>query len=111
MTPRRAAFWAACALTAVTFGGVPALAADDAVPGEKSHGFAIFGDLKYGADFTHFDYANPDAPKGGTVTQLGLGTFDSLNPFIIKGTPASGAASIYDTLMKDARDEPAPNLQ
>ena len=107
MTPRRAAFWAACALTAVTFGGVPALAADDAVPGEKSHGFAIFGDLKYGADFTHFDYANPDAPKGGTVTQLGLGTFDSLNPFIIKGTPASGAASIYDTLMKDARDEPA----
>lgn len=87
-------------------GAGPAAAAESVAPGERSHGFAIHGDLKYGPDFTHFDYVNPDAPKGGTVTQLALGTFDSLNPFIIKGSPASGSGSIYDTLMKQSLDEP-----
>jgi microcin C transport system substrate-binding protein len=72
----------------------------------RSHGFAIHGDLKYGPDFTHFDYVNPDAPKGGTVTELTIGTFDSLNPFIIKGTPAGASGAIYDSLMKASRDEP-----
>ncbi|MBP5858989.1 ABC transporter substrate-binding protein [Marivibrio halodurans] len=73
---------------------------------ERHHGFAIHGDLKYGPDFPHFDYVNPDAPKGGTVTRLGRGTFDSLNPFIIKGTPAGAAAAVYDTLMTQPMDEP-----
>ena len=51
-----------------------------------AHGVAMHGDLKYGPEFEHFDYVNPDAPKGGTVTFASIGTFDTLNPFIIKGT-------------------------
>ena len=62
-----------------------------------SHGIAMHGDLKYSSDFTHFDYTNPDAPKGGSVKQWALGTFDSFNSFIIKGTPADGLGLIYDT--------------
>ena len=58
-----------------------------------SHGISVFGDLKYGPDFEHFDYVNPDAPKGGEMHFRGTGassTFDSLNPFILKGEPAQG---------------------
>src|SRR5580704_4198080 len=52
-----------------------------------SYGFSLYGDpLKYPADFKHFDYVNPDAPKGGTVRFGDIGTFDNLNPFILKGT-------------------------
>ncbi len=74
-----------------------------------SHGISTFGDLKYPADFTHFDYVNPDAPKGGTMSFRGTGasrTFDSLNPFILKGEPAQGIERIYDTLLVRAYDEP-----
>ncbi|MFG1490478.1 ABC transporter substrate-binding protein, partial [Oceanospirillum sp. HFRX-1_2] len=70
------------------------------------HGLAMHGDLKYPADFSHFDYVNPDAPKGGTLKQAALGTFDSLNPFIIKGVPATGIGLIYDSLMESSADEP-----
>src|ERR687892_1816869 len=55
-----------------------------------SHGISAFGDLKYPADFEHFDYVNPDVPKGGTMSFRGTGasqTFDSLNAFILKGEP------------------------
>lgn len=61
---------------------------------------------KYPAGFKHFDYVNPDAPKGGTLRQAGFGSFDSLNPFISKGTPASGIDVIYDTLARSSLDEP-----
>lgn len=71
----------------------------------EQHGIAMHGDLKYPPDFSHFDYVNPDAPKGGTVVQSAIGTFDSFNPFIIKGTPASGVGLIYDTLLARASDE------
>lgn len=81
----------------------PARAADDAKP---AHGLAMHGDLKYGPDFKHFEYVNPNAPKGGTVRMGSVGTFDSFNPFIIKGTSASASGFIYDTLMDDAADEP-----
>jgi len=70
-----------------------------------SHGFALNHALKYPADFKHLDYANPDAPKGGLVIQEGIGTFDSLNPFIIKGNAAFQTSLIYDTLMKQVSDE------
>ena len=53
-------------------------------------GMSLFGDLKYGPDFPHFDYVNPDAPKGGTVRYSAIGTFDTLNPFVVKGVPAAG---------------------
>ena len=72
----------------------------------KGHGIAMHGDLKYGPDFTHFDYVNPDAPKGGELRLYGLGTFDSFNPFIIKGNPDNDSGRIYDTLMVGSADEP-----
>ncbi|MEL6838434.1 MAG: extracellular solute-binding protein [Pseudomonadota bacterium] len=75
-----------------------------------SHGYSAFGDLKYGPDFTHFGYANPDAPQGGTMSQrqlYGATTFDSLNIFIIKGDSAPEIIHhVYDSLMVRAYDEP-----
>ncbi len=70
------------------------------------YGLSLFGDLKYPANFTHFDYVNPDAPKGGTVKYAAIGTFDTLNPFTLKGVPADGVGLIFDTLMSPAADEP-----
>ncbi len=76
--------------------------------GDKVHGFAMHGQPKYPADFTHYDYVNPDAPKGGTVklsvVSRGSG-FDSFNPYITKGDPASGLGLMYDTLTKRSDDE------
>ncbi|KGK41575.1 hypothetical protein LH51_13575, partial [Nitrincola sp. A-D6] len=72
-----------------------------------THGIAMHGDLKYPADFTHFDYVNPDAPKGGRVVQSAVGSsFDSFNPFIVKGTPAEGIGLLYDSLTTKSDDEP-----
>jgi len=61
---------------------------------------------KYPADFKHFDYVNPDAPKGGKFRQAGFGGFDSLNPFISKGVSANDIDLIYDTLARQSLDEP-----
>lgn len=71
----------------------------------------MHGDVKYAPDFTHLEYVNPDAPKGGTLKVSALGTYDSLNPFVIKGTSAAGLlylgqAMIYDSLMEQSYDEP-----
>ncbi len=71
------------------------------------HGSSLFGELKYGPDFTHFDYVNPDAPKGGRVRLSSVGSFDSLNPFSFKGNPAGSVRMIYDTLMQSSIDEPS----
>ena len=79
---------------------VPALA------GERVHGLALHGDLKYGPDFEHFDYADPEALKGGNVRLATIGTFDSLNPFILRGRAASGLRAVFDTLTVNAEDEP-----
>ena len=79
-----------------------AVAADEPQP---AHGIAMHGDLKYGPDFKHFDYVNPDAPKGGNIRLGAIGGFDSLNPFIIKGNSAGGASFVYDTLLTSSADE------
>lgn len=71
-----------------------------------SHALSMYGDVKYPQSFTHFDYVNPDAPKGGSFKQATIGSFDSLNPFIVKGNAASGITMIYDTLLKQSNDEP-----
>lgn len=76
---------------------------------EPQHGLSAFGDLKYPKDFTHFDYVNPDAPKGGQISQIGTAgrtTFDSFNDFILKGDPAQGLVLLFDSLMVRAFDEP-----
>ena len=74
---------------------------------QPKHGLSLFGDLKYPADFKHFDYVNPDAPKAGTIKYEAIGTFDSFNPFILKGVSVAGADSMFDTLMAHSDDEPA----
>jgi microcin C transport system substrate-binding protein len=78
--------------------------------GQTRHGLSAFGELKYAPTFKHFDYVNPDAPKGGriiTVSPYALNTFDSFNPFILKGDPVYHVAELmFDTLMVRASDEP-----
>ncbi len=70
-----------------------------------AHGLALYGDLKYGPNFRHFDYVNPDAPKGGNVRLAATGTFDNLNPFILKGVLAAGSFFPFDTLTVNSSDE------
>jgi len=85
--------------------------ADDAI---ESHGLSAFGDLAYPPDFTHFSYVNPDAPKGGTFSQIGPDqlynqnflTFNSLNTFILKGDAAQGMELTFASLMVRSGDEP-----
>ncbi|WP_052045933.1 extracellular solute-binding protein [Candidatus Paracaedibacter symbiosus] len=73
---------------------------------EKTHGFSSFNNLKYPVDFTHFDYTNAEASKGGQLNLGALGTFDSLNPYIVKGTPVGGIGLTYARLLNEARDRP-----
>ncbi len=80
----------------------PALASSDAI---TSHGIAMHGDLKYSAGFDHFEYVNPDAPKGGKARLASIGTYDSLNPYILKGTAAAGIGMLFDTLTVHSQDE------
>jgi microcin C transport system substrate-binding protein len=84
-----------------------ALAMAPQASAEPRHGLSLFGDLKYPANFKNFDYVNPDAPKGGTVKYAAIGTFDTLNPFQLKGNKESGEGLIFDTLMARSYDEPA----
>jgi len=70
------------------------------------HGYSLYGDLKYRSGFTHFEYVNPDALKRGTVKLASIGTFDSLNPFILKGVTPSGIGLLFDTLTDQSADEP-----
>ncbi|MSO68728.1 MAG: ABC transporter substrate-binding protein [Alphaproteobacteria bacterium] len=85
----------------VSFGSAFALADDGLY---VSHGIAMHGDLKYGPD-QGFDYVNPDAPKGGTLRLASVGTYDNLNPFIIKGVAADGINLVFETLMEPSSDE------
>lgn len=77
--------------------------------GSPVHALALHGEPMYGPDFTHFDYANPDAPKGGTLTlpNKRFLTFDTFNPFNIKGTVAVYLGMMHDSLMTDGLDEPS----
>ena len=71
------------------------------------HALTLYGEpAKYPASFKHFDFVNPDAPKGGELRQSGFGGFDSLNPFINKGVAADDIGLIYDTLTRHSLDEP-----
>ncbi len=86
----------------ITFGVISCNSVADI---NKSHAIAMHGSAKYAADFTHFDYTNPDAPKGGSLKLATQGTFDSLNPFIAKGNAAGEIGLIYDTLTTSSADE------
>mgnify|MGYP003577527686 CR=1 FL=1 len=71
------------------------------------HSLSLFGETRYPADFKHFDYVNPGAPKGGVARQIAHGTFDSFNVAIagVKGAVAGGVSRIYETLMVQSLDE------
>jgi len=75
-------------------------------PPQPSYGLSLWGTLKYPKDFKHFDYVNPEAPRGGEVKVAASGSFDSLNPFIVKGNKAPGIAAIFESLMVGSLDEP-----
>jgi microcin C transport system substrate-binding protein len=70
-----------------------------------TNGISVIGELKYKPDFKHFDYVNPDAPKGGDLRLTELGTFDNLNPVVNKGNLVTGIGLVYETLMKSSLDE------
>lgn len=94
-----------CAAGAVSF-ALLLLCCAPAVAGKADgHGLSMYGDLKYPAGFTHFDYVNPAAPKGGALRLAELGTFDNLNPYILKGMSAPGLGMTFDTLMEGSQDE------
>ena len=107
----------------VLVAGAGALAAGLTQPGDaaagadgeiESHGISSFDDLKYPPGFTHFDYVNPDAPKGGVFSQIGSTrqynqnflTFNTLNGYILKGDAALGIESTFASLMSSSGDEP-----
>ncbi|MGO2392786.1 MAG: extracellular solute-binding protein, partial [Halomonas sp.] len=80
---------------------------NNVVPVETVHGLSLYDSPELPEDFAYFPHVNPHAPKGGTITHTAVGaSFDSINPFIIRGTPASGISQIYDTLMASNPDEP-----
>jgi microcin C transport system substrate-binding protein len=103
----------AAALTAPTLTALQAAmptsaaAQTTAAPKTWRHGLSLFGDLKYPAGFKHFDYVNPNAPRGGMARQIAFGTFDNFNYVVagVKGSVAAGLNNIYDTLMAQAMDE------
>ncbi|MDX2289570.1 MAG: extracellular solute-binding protein [Hyphomicrobiaceae bacterium] len=110
-------FGLGCALlAAVLSGAVRALADPLAAPTASAvqnvrsptqHAIAMHGKPRHPADFTAFDYVNPDAPKGGRITIGVLGTYDSLNPLIVKGIPAAGLRDfVFETLLTRGLDEP-----
>jgi microcin C transport system substrate-binding protein len=97
--------WAAGALLAGA-----ALVAADAVRAQEagvtiSHGYNYFGELKYGPDFTHLDYVNPDAPKGGEISISAQGSFDSMNPYSSKGLAGALSTIGYERIMTGTADE------
>ena len=101
MTPCPFRFWMPAFLT-IFLGAMSAQAAE-------RHGLSAFELLKYPADFKHFEWVNPDAPKGGRLALIGPAartTFDNLNAFILKGDAAQGLDLLFDSLMTRSTDEP-----
>lgn len=71
----------------------------------KSHGISTFGDLALPADFTHLPYVNPDAPKGGEMSQWAPGSFDSFNPYTIQGNAAALSSIFYESILSGTLDD------
>lgn len=91
----------------LTFALAAPAAAQNLAPGTgPRHAIAMHGDILYPADFRHYRHVNPDAPKGGEVRFHALGTFDSLNPWIIRGTPNGLVGLTVESLMVPSPDEP-----
>ncbi|MEO5806384.1 extracellular solute-binding protein [Devosia sp.] len=94
---------AGLALALLTGLSLPSVAIEG--DGEWHHANSAIGEPKYPEGFTHFDYVNVDAPKGGTVRLGALGSFDTFNPILPKGELEGGLGLIYETLMTPSQDE------
>jgi microcin C transport system substrate-binding protein len=86
---------------AASTAGEPAAEGDTIV----SHGYSFFGDLKYPADFDHLDYVDPDAPKGGEISEWAQGNFDSFNMYTVQGNATAWGAFPFESLMTGTADE------
>ncbi|MFB0712938.1 extracellular solute-binding protein [Buttiauxella noackiae] len=73
---------------------------------KESYSFAVLGEPKYAINFTHLDYVNPAAPKGGDITLSAIGTFDNFNRYALRGNPGVRTETLYDTLFANSDDEP-----
>ena len=100
---RRGRLFAPIAGLAALIAAGPGLSA----PGDMitAHGISTFGTLNYDADFPHLDYVNPDAPKGGEMSVWTFGSFDSMNPYTLKGRAAGLASIFFESLMTTTADE------
>ena len=111
LTRRRVLSLTAGVAAAAVLSGAKGAQAEDEI---EAHGISAFGDLAYPADFAHFSYVDPNAPKGGTFSQIGPSrqynqnflTFNSLNSYILKGDAAQGMELTFATLMARSGDEP-----
>lgn len=92
-------------LFAAGFGLVSFAASAQPAAPIRTHALSLLGEPALPADFTHFPWVNPDAPKGGEVTLTALGSFDSFNAFILRGTAAVGLTNLYDSLLMESADE------
>ncbi|MCY4180447.1 MAG: extracellular solute-binding protein [Litoreibacter sp.] len=103
MERKRMAWWTGLALS-----GVVAFAASEALGQDVTitHGYSNFGEVKYPADFTHLDYVNPEAPKGGEISTWSLGTFDSFNQYARDGNPAALNTIGSEALLTSTSDDP-----
>lgn len=97
--------WGAAGLALLAIGAMATAARAQDQKIIVSHGISTFGALKYPADFTHLDYVNPDAPKGGEMAQWAFGTFDSLNRLSVKGNSAGSGATPFETILVGTADE------
>lgn len=100
------------ASAAISLGLSPALAQETGTQGSEaqpktivSHGISVFGEPALPADYKHFRYVNPDAPKGGEISEWGLGGFDSYNPFTVGGRATAIGIIMLERLMEDPADE------
>ena len=108
--PGRLPYRGICAAFAVAGLGIGLPAVDvRAEDAPCRHAVSLVGAPKMPADFKHFDWVNPDAPKGGVLRQWADGTFDTLNPFSDKGVKAQGLGLLFDSLMAASPDEPSTN--
>jgi microcin C transport system substrate-binding protein len=82
-------------------------ATDAPAANKRHHALSLIGEPKHPAGFTHFDWVNPDAPKGGTLRGFAEGSFDSLNPYTVKGDPAGGLGLVFGSLLAASPDEPS----
>jgi microcin C transport system substrate-binding protein len=101
----------AAALFSLLIAGLPASAIAQSTEGQWRTSASLIGETKYADGFERYEHVNPDAPKGGTLNSVTSGTFDSFNPFIVRGTPAAGFSQaggiLWDTLMEQSIDEPS----